>query len=266
MNFKNIDNISEEIKKQIEAVKNVWEKALGDDLIGIYIHGSLALTCFVEATSDIDILVVVKRHIKRNERLMIAEAIIKLDQKPCPLEMSAIRIDDLSNKVFPVICQFHYSDYWTTSYQQVLNKDVESNYILDHDFEDSDIASYIEVINQCGITLCGQEITSVFPKIDKKIFWDSISADVDDFEFDNYNPRYFASNILILGRILSFKVEKKVLSKYESSLWLLSYLPTEYHYIIENAIRVWFQNEGTMDYKKEDLEHLKAYLISKIKE
>ena len=57
----------------------------------------------------------------------------------------------------------------------------------------------------------------------------------DEYDFHAYNPRYFASNVLILGRILSFKKERRILSKYESGLWMIDYVPEELKYLPELA-------------------------------
>lgn len=66
-------------------------------------------------------------------------------------------------------------------------------------------------------------------------FWNAISEDIDEYDFHAYNPRYFASNVLILGRILSFKKETRILSKYESGLWMIDYVPEELKYLPELA-------------------------------
>lgn len=70
---------------------------------------------------------------------------------------------------------------------------------------------------------------------------------------------------MILGRILSYKIEKVILSKYEGGLWAAKHVPLKYRYIIDNAIKVWYGDEKLADYKKEDLEELKNYLIEQIK-
>ena len=43
---------------------------------------------------------------------------------------------------------------------------------------------------------------------------------------------------MILGRILSFKMEKKILSKYEAGLWMMRNLPPEFTELIENAMKI----------------------------
>lgn len=265
MEFKNYHTTSTEVKKQIDDVCDIWLKYLGDSVLGIYIHGSLVLNCFNEENSDIDILIVTNRKISRDKRLKIANEIILIDQQPCPLEMSAIWINDLSPWKHPTPCQFHYSDYWTGTYKKLIESETEAHFILDDNFEDTDIASHIHVTNQSGICLYGKSIHEIFPVVPVGDFWSSISNDVDGYDFNAYKPKYFVSNILILGRILSYKKLNRVLSKYEGALWTLSYVPLKYNYIINNALRVWYMGEDLIEYDKDDLENLRQYLINEIR-
>lgn len=90
---------------------DIWKMHLGDDLIGVYLHGSIALNAFNPASGDIDILVVVRESIEAATRLEIAREIIEIDRKPRPLEMSAVKKMDAKNWKTPGNCVFHYSDF-----------------------------------------------------------------------------------------------------------------------------------------------------------
>ena len=72
------------------------------------------------------------------------------------------------------------------------------------------------MIRQCGVVLCGAPIEAVFAPVSDEDFWAAISNEAEAYDFRSYAPRYLASNVLILGRILSFKMEKKILSKVRS--------------------------------------------------
>lgn len=265
MELKNINTLSQPYKDQIGKLVDIWKKHLGEDLIGIYLHGSLAQQSFREGSSDIDVLMIVSRPIPRAERLKLAADIIDIDGSPAPLEMSALTLDAIVPWKRPAICQFHYSDYWTERYKKSIEDETAENYLLDNDFPDDDITSYIAMINKCGIVLYGRPIEEVFPEIPDDDFWRSITADIDDYDFDNYNPRYFSSNILILGRILSFKAAGKILSKYESSLWLCDYVPEKYRRIVSDAFGFWY-NDVPFDRPDQILlDELRDFLVSEIK-
>ena len=143
------------------------------------------------------------------------------------------------------------------------NPDAEV-YVADHEFPDEDVTSYIKLIKQSGIVLYGQNIQAVFADVSDEDFWSAICSDIDEYDFHAYDPRYFASNILILGRILSFKREKRILSKYDGGLWMIQNVPKQLQYLPEAAMKIWFDNE-TCDLPEDALERLRQYLIKEIK-
>lgn len=265
MNFMTYKTVSEEVRGQLVRVCDIWREHAGGMLLGIYAHGSLALGCFQENVSDLDLLVVTGRRIPRNERLRIAGAVMQADKKPCPLEMSALYSGDINPWHYPTPCQFHYSGYWTEPYRKLLSGEETESFIVDTDFEDPDIACHVRLAKQCGICLYGQPMESLLPDVPEKDFWDSISREVEEYDFHAYEPKYFSSNIIVLGRILSYKEEKKILSKYEAAVWAANHVPEEYRYIIEDAVRVWYLGQPQAEYRKEDLEGLRQYLIGRIK-
>ena len=258
------NDLPEEISNQIDKVVNIWKKHLKDELVGVYLHGSIALNAFNPKSGDIDILVVVNKSLDIPTKLSIAKTIIEIDKKPCPLEMSAILLSDAKEWKTPGNCVFHYSDFWTEKYQEKLTNPKAECYVVDHEFPDADVTSYIKLINQSGIVLYGKEISNVFGNISDDDFWAAISADIDDYDFHAYNPRYFASNVLILGRILSFKKEKKILSKYEGGLWMIENVPKELSYLPKLAMKIWYEDEQ-YELPESDLNKLSTYLIQEIK-
>lgn len=264
MEFKSYETLSSEVKEQIRKVSDTWLNCMAESIMGIYIHGSIALSCFVEGVSDIDILIVCDRRISREERLLISKNIIEIDNNPAHLEMSAIWINDLKPWKYPTPCQFHYSDAWTEHYKKLMSGDIKDSFIVDEDFCDADIACHVHLTNQSGICIYGSSIKDIFPIIPEKDFWNSISVDVDEYDFHAYNPRYFASNILILGRILSYKKEKRIISKYDSGIWTLNFVPAKFRYIIDNAIKEWYSGEKGLVYIEEDLNEIKQLLIDEI--
>ena len=260
--FRDLPN---EILNQINKVVNIWKKHLGDELIGVYLHGSIALDAFNPDSGDIDILVVVKDSIDIQVKLEIARDIIEIDKKPCPLEMSAVKLSDARNWKTPGNCVFHYSDFWTEKYMKRFDNSDVDVYVVDHEFPDADVTSYIKLLKQCGIVLYGREIQKVFADISDEDFWVAISADIDDYDFHDYDARYFSSNVLILGRILSFKKERRILSKYDGGIWMIDHVPEDLKYLPKLAMKIWFEGEKHL-LPEEDLSRLRDYLVNEIKE
>ena len=265
MDFRSYDTISPPARAQLDRLTGLWQRRLGDALVGVYIHGSMALGCFQEGVSDVDALIVTARRIPRAERLAIAGDILAIDQKPCPLELSAIFEGDLIPWFHPTVCQFHYSDYHRENYQKLLRGELSEYGIVDRDFSDPDIACHVRLTRQCGVRLFGKPIDKVFPEVPEADFLDSLCQDVDDYDFHAYQPHYFASNILILGRILSYLREGRILSKYDGGLWTAAHVPVASRPIVEAALQSWYAGEPMPVIDDGALETLRAFLIGEIR-
>lgn len=266
MNFQSFDTISVSVREQIRQLTAIWEKHLGDALVGVYIHGSMALGRFREGVSDLDALIVSARRIPKPQRLAITRDILCLDCRPCPLELSAIRTDDLKPWHHPTRCQYHYSDYHRENYERLLSGELSEYPLVDQDFEDPDIACHVRLTRQRGIRVCGKPIDEVFPEVPEADFVDSLCRDVESYDFHAYQPRYFASNILGLGRILSYLKERRILSKYDAGIWAAGYVPEACRPIVESALRAWYADEPMPETDPARLEQLRLFLIEEIRQ
>ncbi|MBQ8508956.1 MAG: DUF4111 domain-containing protein [Clostridia bacterium] len=264
MKFQNFLTLSLEVRAQIGCVADLWHRHLGDALVGVYVHGSIALGRFVEGVSDLDMLIVVDRPIGREERLNIAADILAADERPAPLELSALWTEQLTPWRYPTLCQFHYSGAWTEHYRSLLDESITESFLVDTDFPDPDIACHVRLTSQLGICVYGRPVAEVFPEVPEDDFWQSISADVPEYDFHAYAPKYYASNILVLGRILSYRVERRILSKYDAGLWMLERIPEGWRYIVENALNVWYDGGVQLTYRPEDEDGLRRWLIDAI--
>lgn len=258
------DNLPPAVLAQLERVTAVWKAQLGSRLVGVYLHGSIALRAFCPDSGDLDLLVVVKNALTVPEKLALAREIIRLDGQPCPLELSALTRAEAAGWKTPGCCQFHYSDFWTERYLARFQDPSVPLYVVDQPFPDADVTSYIRLLHQCGVVLYGPPAADVFAPVSDEDFWAAISADVDEYDFHSYNPRYLGSNVLILGRILSFKEEKRILSKYEAGLWAAEHVPADLAYLLRRAMEIWFEG-GQQTLPEADLERLRCYLVAQIR-
>ena len=70
-------------------IKTTYRQILGDNLTGIYIHGSLAFGCFHWDTSDIDFIVVVKEDLALSAKTALITALLSFR-----VSLQSIRISD----------------------------------------------------------------------------------------------------------------------------------------------------------------------------
>jgi len=59
-------------------------RALGGNLTGVYVHGSLALDCFLWDYSDIDYLTVVKSALTQGEKEELLRGLLAISKAICP--------------------------------------------------------------------------------------------------------------------------------------------------------------------------------------
>lgn len=53
----------------LDKIVNQSRKIFGDELIGIYLHGSMAMGCFNPDKSDIDLIFVIRDHIMDTQKM-----------------------------------------------------------------------------------------------------------------------------------------------------------------------------------------------------
>ncbi len=251
-------NAPKEIKALLNKIVSSYCDILGDNLVGIYLHGSLALGCFNPYKSDIDFLIVVQDKLSIITKREFVATTLKLAEleevPPKGLEFSVVLEKDLKNFNHPMPFEFHYSKDWHNAYKE--NKiDLTSNN------KDRDLAAHITVIFNRGICLYGKPIKDVFLPIPKEYYIDALIYDLEGITKDIYKDPVYG--ILNLCRILYFLEEEKIASKEEGGLWGIDNLPTKYRHLPWKALKE-YGEKSSGDYILEDLSSFVDYMISRI--
>ena len=100
-----------ECEKILYKIINEYKKVLGNNLVGIYLHGSLAFGCFNPNKSDIDFIVVVHNAPTVEEKEQLIETLLHLS-KEAPAkgyEMSVVLSDFCKHFIYPTPFELHYS-------------------------------------------------------------------------------------------------------------------------------------------------------------
>ncbi len=214
---------------------------LGDNLVGIYLHGSAVMGCFNEKTSDIDLLVVIHRDMSEEEKHRYMDMVVELNTlAPAKgIEMSIIKKSVCKPFVYPTPFELHFSVAHLEWY-----KNNPQDYVLKMNGTDKDLAAHITILYHRGQRLWGEDILAVFEAVDEKAYFDSIWYDIEHAEEDILeNPVYV---ILNLCRVLAFKKEKQLLSKKEGGVWGLAHIPEKYRPLIQQALDA-YASAGTLE-------------------
>ena len=207
------------------------KSAFGDDLTGVYLHGSAVMGCFNPEKSDLDLLVVVTKDPEDRAKRRFMEKVVSLNERaPAKgIEMSVVLRDFTKDFVFPTPFALHFSpvhlNWW---------KSDPAGYIAGMKGEDPDLAAHFTVLKARGEALYGEPVDAVFGEVPRKAYLESIRGDVENAEEElSGDPVYLTLN---LCRVLAFKREGLILSKAEGGEWAVKNLPESLRAFVKGAM------------------------------
>lgn len=219
------------VSELLRDIAESYRAVLGDNLVGIYIHGSLAFGCFVSGASDVDYIAVVKNDPEPEQKTAIIRETLRLELQNPPkgLEMHILSLTACKNFSHPCPFLLHYSAF----HRGKAEKD-PADFAFNMHGTDPDLAAHITVMNAVGIPLFGPNVADIFSPVPEKDYLDSIMFDVNSAEEEiSQNPVYF---ILNLCRVLAHIREQKILSKADGGKWGLKNLPPKFSRLIYSAL------------------------------
>lgn len=249
----------------MDALRSITEKfvkqsqdILGNNLVGIYLHGSAVMGCFNDKKSDIDLLVVINRNLSDEDKLRYMDMVVELNAfAPSKgIELSIVRKSVCKPFIYPTPFELHFSVAHLEWYKRE-----PFDYIKKMNGTDKDLASHIMIIYHRGLCLLGEEICNVFEDVDQKVYLDSIWYDIENSEEDIIeNPVYITLN---LCRVLAYKQKKLILSKHEGGKWGLDNIPKRYCKLIQQSLDD-YASVGTMVLDEKLAIEYAKYMIEQI--
>jgi predicted nucleotidyltransferase len=223
---------------------------LQDNLVGIYLYGSLAMGCFNPRSSDIDLILVVRKRLLKGQRKWVIECLKKVCSKSRRMELSIVRENVVRNPRYPIMVDLHF-EYWGEIFENEKDKEILSN---------------LYTTRKRGFCVWGKPIDKVFSEIPAQYHLRSVIEDLkctrkylhENPESVGYDPVVY----WVLGscRILAFIREDKMFSKLEGGRWGLTNLPEEYHDLIEQAISRYRGKRKGQIWNHEKLEAFADYM------
>jgi len=222
----------------LQTIADRYSAILEDNLVGIYVHGSIAFQCFNWDESDIDFIVVVKQAVSEQRKLQLLAVLEALwTQAPAKgFEMSVVQLKHCQHFVYPTPYELHASNACWSQYLEnpraLCTGDVKT---------DSDLAAHFTVIKHRGIVLCGEPISLVFGDVPAKDYLDSLRLDMQNAERDVLD--HPVSVVLNLCRVYAYLKDQVILSKEEGGQWALDHLPRRYADVVAEALRKYSDSE-----------------------
>lgn len=249
----------DEYRNLLDSLVLQSKSILGDNLVGIYLHGSAVMGCFNDKKSDLDFIVVIKTDISDAIKRQYMDMAVELNkQAPAKgIEFSIVRENVCNPFVYPTPFELHFSIAHLNWY---LSEPVD--YIEKMKGTDKDLAAHFTIIYHRGETLFGKEIKEVFAMVSSENYCDSIWCDIENAKAEiEDNPTYI---ILNLCRVLAYKKDNLILSKQEGGNWGLKNIPEDYHNLITNALTE-YQSDELMDFDIQLEKEYAEYMLGQIK-
>lgn len=240
------------VQPLLAAIVDGFSRLLGDNLVGIYLHGSVAMSCFNPRLSDVDFLVVIERPLSHAQKVAIVELTLQLAPSAPPkgLEYSVVLQEHTQNFSHPCPYDFHYGLEWHAAYQR-------GDFPADGDQRDPDLAAHFTMIKRYGHVLIGQPIADVFGDIPTADFWAALWYDLEDILDDiHHNPLY---GVLNLCRALAFWQNGWVLSKATGIHFAERVLDQRFAPLFQHAREIYLGDRPNADWDRAMLDDFVAY-------
>lgn len=222
----------------LDGIVSKSKEIIEEKLVGIYLHGSMAMGCFNSDKSDIDVIMVIEDDISDTQKIMLIRQIVYLNQQAPPkgLEISIVKREYCNPFIYPTPFELHFSPMHLPWF-----KENPQDYVEKMKGEDIDLAAHFTIIRNYGIVLWGEKIENIFAPVPKQNYLESICADIENATEDILEqPIYITLN---LCRVLAFVREGLYLSKEQGGKWGMEHLPLEYHSIIVEALECYTSNK-----------------------
>lgn len=254
-----------QIKKYQKFIDNFVQKnqmILGDNLVGVYLHGSAVMGCFHPQKSDLDFIIVIRHDLNAAVKRQYMDMVVaqnSYDAIMAPakgIELSIVKESVCRPFVYPTRFVLHFSAAHLNWYQTN-----PSDYIEKMNGTDKDLAAHFTILYHRGMTLWGKEIPEVFAEVDAAYYFDSIWNDIENAKEEiTENPMYITLN---LCRVLAYQKEQLILSKLEGGTWGLANLPQKYAPLIADALKD-YTTDRTMKLNTALAREYAAYMLQQI--
>lgn len=239
MNVMTAGDFTPEVRAMLDALLPGIQAALGPDLVGVYLRGSLALGDFDPVTSDIDFLVVTERPVTEGQFVALADLHRRLATLPSPYahHLEGSYIDRAALRRFGPHERRHPS--------------VGPDWAFDWGDHGEDWVLERWIVRERGVTLLGPDSKSLMEPVTPQELKDAVRAQL----------RWWASlpdapDWLLRRSYQAFAVETmcrahltlrtgELPSKPRAAAWALGALPGEWRPLVERS-RTW-RDDDTPD-------------------
>ena len=166
------DSQIKEYKKFIGSFVQKNQLILGDNLVGVYLHGSAVMGCFHPKKSDLDFIIVIQHDLNAAVKRQYMDMVVAQNSHDAiiapakGIELSIVKESVCRPFVYPTPFVLHFSAAHLNWYQTN-----PSDYIEKMNGTDKDLAAHFTILYHRGMTLWGKEIPEVFAEVDAAYYF-----------------------------------------------------------------------------------------------
>jgi streptomycin 3"-adenylyltransferase len=249
-------DVPSEARAELEALVGALTETVRDDLVGVYVHGSVALGCFNAARSDVDVIAVVREPLSDEQRLRLVDALLRISAAPHGIELHVVTRTTLETWEHPARFELHYSE---TLRERFAFDPVETLARLPA--TDADLAAHMTVARAVGIALTGPPAAELFPKVPRADLVDSL---LRDLEWTRTAPSALYG-VLSPCRVWATLETGAVHSKLTGARWALEQLPPDLGAPVERALASYAGAGDPIELAEDERARLWAYIGERVR-
>ncbi len=196
---------------------------LGDDLAGVYLHGSAVLGG-LRPHSDLDVLAVARRHTTDTDRRDLVAGLLRISARPRPLEVSVVAQDEVRPWRYPPVGELLYGEWLRAGFEAGAVPAPQAT---------PDLALLVTMVRRGDHPLCGPapaELLDPVPAADLvRAAVEGIPGLLADLPTDTRNV------LLTFARIWTTVATGEIRSKDDAADWVLDRVPVEHRAVLRHA-------------------------------
>jgi hypothetical protein len=222
-----------EVRAQVERLVVLVRAHVGDDLVGIYLHGSLAMGSFLPVGSDVNLLAVSERPMSLSTKWRVVQVLLRLSGAPSPIEIWFFHRRQLRPWSHPTPFDLLFGE----ARRELYESDLASGGWKDWNRRaerDGNIARHVKLARERGVCLWGAPIDETLPDVPAEDYVASLLANL---AWARGRPGVTLDDRLLnLARAWAYLETGAVMSKDESGAWALGELPARHASAVEAAL------------------------------
>ena len=252
--------MTDDVRAQLDGLVTGLVDALGENLVGVYLHGSLVLGCFNPQRSDVDVVVLIRRPTSGAERRALVPVLLRSSGSkawprtpPYPLEIDVVAEPDVNPWRYPTRFDVH----WSESHRRA---ELEAGRLMPPG-DSVDLAAHVTIVRQAGLALYGPPPADVFPEVPFEDYRDSL---LRDLEWCREQDRKFYS-VQSASRIWATLTEGGLQSKATGAAWALERAPARFRQLIEGALALYRAETDDWDFDPDEANAYVDYVTAALR-